>query len=428
MPASYKFAPLLRNRGRLCLAIVVLPLLALNTLVVNVCADEPTLLDKVQLRNGGTIEGVVKEAQDGNRRFYIVETPDGVVIRLRNNQVKHVIRPTDTDREYLKRRSETPDSVEGHWELQQWCAENKLHQQREYHWQRIIQLDPDHKDARLRLGYKDHGGVWVHYDQLMQANGYVKDSRGIYRLPEGKAIVDTNDEIESARKKWTSQLSSWIKRVRRNDGEAWNLIAAVSDPLAVAGLVESLKQETELPEHKQDLRLQALLVETLGDIQSYEAQNALITIAMSAPRDIAERCVNQLKKPHFNRVNVVTAVSPYLNPKPATPNHAVTRAAWLAGEMEHPSAIRPLIDALVTTHLEKSPGGGGNLSISKGNNGIGFNPGAKPQSRPRDIRNGSALTSLKRLTGKNFEYDEVRWLDWFIRQNSLTTYQLNRDE
>ncbi len=387
-------------------------------------ADPSVLLDTVQLDNGGSIQGKVSTISEGRQQFYLVETRDGGILKLRRSQVRHVFRAPPAAAEYLERLGKMPDTVDAHWEMQQWCLENKMLRQREYHMLQVIRLDPDHRDARNKLGYSVYGGVWLHDDHYNQNQGYVKDDRGHWRLPKSIEMEVHEEEVHDRIKSWDVKLRSMIKKYKRRDPSILAEIEAIDDPAAINGLEESFRNE-------RDPELRKVIVETLGNIKSPAAQNALVRIAMAPlqARDVREQCVRLLKQPHFNQTDVVTALLPLLRPKVETSNDAVNTAAWIIGQMGQPSAVPDLISALNTTHKVQIAAAGGNLTVGQGDNGAGLKMGRTPTHQLVEIPNQSVLDALRLLTNaRDYGFDERAWLDWYIGTRSIGMNVLNRDE
>ena len=63
--------------------------------------------------------------------------------------------------EYRRIRNETTNDVQGNLKLATWCAKNKLADQERAHLTRVIELVPDHPDARRRLGHLMVDGEWL---------------------------------------------------------------------------------------------------------------------------------------------------------------------------------------------------------------------------------------------------------------------------
>jgi hypothetical protein len=390
--------------------------------------DESLLYDTVHLDSGAQIRGKVTEVTDDRQKFYMVETADGGVIKLRRSQVRQVVKAPAKAAEYLDKLSTLPDTVNAHWEMQQWCLDAGMTRQREFHLMEVVRLDPDHGDAREKLGYKLRNGVWVHEDHFYQIQGYVKDRRGDWQLPASIELNARKDAAEEAIKKEELAIRSLVRKYERGDRSALAAIEAIREPAAVSGLLETLKGEN-------DPALRHAVIEAIGSIPGYAAQNSLVVIAMAEysddrlARENREQCVRLLKQPHYDHAAVVTAIMPYLRPKAETPNWKVGVAAWIAGQMGEEFAIPGLIDALNTTHKVPIGGPGGNIDIQQGDRGQGLQMGQKPTYRNVDFRNQEALDALRLLTDTtDFGFNERSWMDWYISTRSIGVPSLNRDE
>lgn len=422
----------MRTTGsRIVIGVVVL---ALTGLVADapaiLSADDTLLLDTVYLQSGGKILGKTSEITEGKQKFWLVETPDGGILKLKKSQVRQRVVAPAAGPEYLKRVVNVPDTVDGHWEMQDWCNENRLPRQREHHLMQIIRIDPDHTAARSRLGYRIRNGAWVHDDHFYQNHGYVTDDRGNPRLPDSLAMADNKDARHQTTKGWTVKIKSAIRKYeRRSDASALQEISAITDPAAVEGLWDALQDQ-------KDPRVQRLLIETLGGIKSAFAQKKLVDIVMATDlgdplgRDYRELCARLLKQPHFSQSGVVESVSGFLNPGPDTPNDQVQKAAWLIGQMGDVSAVPVLIDGLVTTHRHAIAGPAGNVIAGQGSNGRGMKWGDnKPKFRMVQYENLEALNSLRMLTeSRDYGFDEEAWLNWYINTRSVGMSHLGRDE
>jgi hypothetical protein len=412
-------------------------------------ADESLLLQRIELANGSTIFGKAREVEEDKQTYYLIELPAGEILKLRRNQVKHVINPPPAAAEYLKKLGTLADTVEAHWEMQQWCLENQLPRQREYHLMQVIRLDPDYTMARKLLGYIAPEGVWIHEDHFYQSHGYVKDSRGKYRMPAGIQLSENKDNVDKQVKDWSVRIRSVIKQYyKRGDASVLNELTAIRDPAATSGLRDAL--EEELAKSPRNEALQRLLIQSIGQIESYSAQNALVAIAMKPleflangsttpeseryAREIREHCIRMLKQPHFDQDAVVNSVLPFLRPKPETPVYQVHLAAAIVGEMGDKSAIPWLIDGLVTSHKQVLGGPGGNMSVSQGTGGQGLSMGSnKPKFVMVPVQNQAALDALRimsrSMTGsRDYGFDQLGWLNWYIGTRSVGSSTLNRDE
>jgi hypothetical protein len=105
-------------------------------------------------------------------------------------------------------------------------------------------------------------------------------------------------------------------------------------------------------------------------------------------------------------------------------NRIVNLAAIGLRRMRDPSAIGPLIDAVVTVHKFKivKPGGEGATSASFGSGpggkpgGTGLSAGGGPTIINQPIPNQAVLDALVALTGQNFNFDAQAWKYWYAAQ------------
>ena len=102
-------------------------------------------------------------------------------------------------------------------------------------------------------------------------------------------------------------------------------------------------------------------------------------------------------------------------------NDIINLAAVGLGRMKDPSAVGPLIEALVTVHKFKVVGGGGEGSVSPSFSsgpggrpgGAGMSAGGGPKYVYQTMTNQSVLDALVALTGRNFNFDKQAWKYWF---------------
>ena len=122
------------------------------------------------LRDGGVLEGELLNPEEMNRRTYRVRTAEGLEITLDAQLVEgRQVRKRDALIEYNRDAPLSSNTVENHLYWARWCAERQLPEQARVHWQQILELDPDHVDARQQLGYtRTASGDWesVHGRQV----------------------------------------------------------------------------------------------------------------------------------------------------------------------------------------------------------------------------------------------------------------------
>lgn len=107
---------------------------------------------------------------------------------------------------YRRVRSEHPQTVEGQLALAQWCAKKKLADRQRAHLTMVLQLEPDHEQARRLLGFRRIDGDWVSREEIEQA-----------RL----AVVETTAAI----KRWVPELTELGNALGHRSPKKRNLAA-----------------------------------------------------------------------------------------------------------------------------------------------------------------------------------------------------------
>lgn len=362
--------------------------------------------DTFHLVSGGAVEGEWLNARQPGAQVYEIRLPGGGTIRLAAEQVRETVRETPDQIEYRRIAPGYPDTVEAQWKLAQWCLERRLMAEREPHLRRILELEPDHLGARRGLGYSQVNGQWVESEAWRKENGYYL-YQGKWRLPQEIEIFERRKKQELAEKEWMARL----RRMRAaladpaKQVEAQQQFAAITDPSAVGPLAEALKREPLRP-------VKLLYIETLGRIGEPAAPTLLDLSLADHDEEIRYSCVDQLE-----RLKPPGVQKFYLKALQGKDNWQVNRAAYALGRLGDNSAISPLVDALITTHVFTAPSSGGSgdavsTSFSPAG-GTSFQAGASPKSVRLQVPNQDVLKSLILLTGGvSFNFDVPRWRTW----------------
>ena len=325
------------------------------------------------LANGGRISGELVNRQESPRKQYIVKVAGEGQITLAASQVEQVLKRRPEEDEYERIRPAYPDTIEGQWALAEWCRQKKLPLERETHLKRIIELDPNQIDARRALGYIQIDGKWVTHDQSMLEQGYVL-YKGHWKLPQQIDLIESKAKLEAARQEWFQNIKRWRGWLGTDrDGQARENFRNIADPMAVKALLIALRDDKSVP-------ARLIYVESLAKINSPEAAMGLAVAAIEDPaEEVREACLDRLQGE--KRPDVVEY---FVSKLRAKDNPTVNLAGFALGRMKDPSAIGPLIDALVTTHKFKIPKAGGEGSMSPtfgsgpGGKGTGMSMGGGP--------------------------------------------------
>ena len=267
--------------------------------------------------------------------------------------------------EYERIRPTYADTAAAQWELAQWCLEHKLTAQREVHLRRVIELDPNHAEARHALGYSQVDGQWATQEEIMIQRGY-SEYKGQWRLPQEIEVAEKKRKLEAAQQEWFQKLKRWRGWLGSDrDQQACDNIRAIDDLAAVKALAMGLRDDSAPP-------ARLLYIDALAKIDAPEAARALAIASIYDPvAEVRLTCLDRLQTK--KRPEVVAYYVSKLADKKST-NDVVNLAGLALGRMKDPSAIGPLIDALVTVHKFKIANPGGDNATS---NTFGTGPGGR---------------------------------------------------
>jgi len=375
--------------------------------------------DVLELKNGGRVEGQLVNGAD-DKGDYIIETKNGR-LTIARSQVAKFDATTAAEKEYAAVAKTSPDTVEGHWKLYEWCRDHKLREPTQKHLTRILELDPDHAQARALLGFQKNGGQWQTRDELMAARGMVK-FEGEWYTRQHAELMQQRSEAKSGQFDWRKDLKrlrSWLtgsdaNRIR----QAQTDIQSIRDPLAADALVALLRTESEPV-------LRRLWLDTAARLDHPSVVSAFIEHSLyDADDEMRQQCLDYLvasRRPGL--------IAPYLVKLQSDENITINRAAFALGRIGDPEAIGPLINVVVTTHRIKISDNSGQIKVSgPSNGGGGLSFGGGPKFENRVARNADVLAALSLLTGiAGFEYDQAAWKAWFAERAKTQRVDMRRD-
>ncbi len=374
------------------------------------------------IANGGTVRGEIVNKNEEPRENYVIKTASGGQVTLSAAQVESVDHQTPVEIKYDRLKASTADTAKGNWELAEFCRENRLADLRKEHLERVIELEPDHADARHALKFTHVKGKWITQQQGMNAEGR-KLVGGEWLMQQEIDLRETKRKAEVAEKKWMKDIKlyrGWIDRGKDEQGR--EKIAAINDPLAARGLEHFLEVE-----HDRELKM--MWVDALARIG---AMDALVSASLNqTDEEVRIACMEKLAAAKYK-----LAVRRYVQALKSKDNPMVNQAAIGLAYMKDPSAIPSLIDSLITKHKYTIQPGGqpGQMSSSFGSGaGGGGGPGGFSFGQPQPVtveqkhQNTEVLRTLVALAGVNFDYDVQAWKYWYASQKSPATLDARRD-
>ena len=374
------------------------------------------------LNDDGQVTGELINKEDAARKDYVIRTADGAIVTVAKTQIKSIIPQNDAEAEYNQVRPTFADTAEDQTRLADWCRDHSLSRQRQAALERVVELEPENRAARLALGYRQINGHWMTQEQLMREQGKVY-YQGDWVLQQEVEVLERRKKDELASKQWFQNLKKL--RVQLDDparaDQAREALHKINDPLAAAALIQGINSE-------RDRTVRIWYVETLGRVGPGAGLKTLVNLALNdQDPDVRVASLNQLtgRMAHEAVPSFVTALR-------SDDNDLVNRAGWGLGKLGDPSAIVPLIEALVTTHkysVPVGPSGPGAITAgfsSKG--GGGFSTGPSYQVVKEDKKNQGVLDALSALSGgENFGFDKGRWRNWYASQSRSSMSDTRRD-
>jgi hypothetical protein len=378
--------------------------------------------DVFELAGGGRVEGRLLETAEDDKATVVIELSAGGQLKLPRTEVTRIETTSPLNAEYEKLARSAPDTIDAHVKMAEWCRERKLREAAQQHWERILELDPNHEAARAALGFRQKDGQWMTRDDVMASRGLVL-YEGRYVTPQHVELMERQKETKLSQADWANTLDRLRRALtgRRDDRTAQALteVQQIRDPLAAEALVAMLRRED-------DAALKRLWIETASRLDHRLAVDALVDLSLTdADPEIRHDCLEYLIK--SGRPGLLT---PYIRALKSADNEIINRAAAALGQIGDGDAIGPLIDALVTRHRFQVGEGNPNqhaYSFSPDSGAFSFGGGG-PKFVTESIRNPAVLTALVTLSGTSFDYDQRQWRRWLAAQAKLNAVDVRRDQ
>lgn len=373
----------------------------------------PAAADEFLLTSGGRVDGEYLNPDQLPRTTYEMRLASGSKVTFARDQVQEVVRRSPAELEYETLRHQQPDTAEGHMKLAAWCKDNKLTELNKEHLRRVIEIEPNHKDARPALGYSRINGQWRTQAEHLASLGKVQH-KGQWRYPQEILIIETKEKADLAKQTWFRNLKALHDKIGGNAGQAaMDSIATISDPAAIPALKAAYDKER----NNQNDALRELYVKAFGKIDNYAADAVLCEIALEDNSgEIRTTALEILAA--SKRKNCVDF---FIRGLTDADNAIVNRAGVALSYFKDPRSVAPLIDALVTTHTTTLvSGNAGQIGAGFGGQvgggmGGGISMGQTVVNQKNTKENRGVYEGLMSVIGNkaNFQFNEEAWKHWY---------------
>lgn len=401
--------------------------------VVRTSTSTPNGLVKAQVAKNGPPNDVTNDA-------VTIETLTGATITLDADQVAFVTRRPRILEEYESQDRHAANTVEARWQLAEWCREHGLKEPRQQQLERILELDPEHKQAHYGMGHRRQDNRWIdprEEEAALLASGYVRHKGRVMTLLE-RDQLEVGEQRRQEQNAWRPKIRLWLGwlngRDARKQSEAIVNFRELRDADAVPAVVDFL-----LTDSKVELRRSA--VQVLAQIGGASTVVPLARVALTeSDHLLADTAFDAIDKQHR-----LASESLFLKGLKDESNFVVRRAAVLLARIGNRSAIPALIEALVTSHKTQvaiQPGISTGFNRDGSQTGTGVLPleiegalraGQLPygvqvrDGRPpppvkwvtvrQAVQNPEVLEALRKLAQEDFSFDERAWRLWWQSQS-----------
>ena len=394
--------------------------------------------DVIRLKNGGELRGLVSKTSAPQDPTVLIRSTSGTEITVDRSEIEFISTRSPLIEEYHTRARRIPNTVEAHWELAAWCLQRQMQTQRREELERIVEIDPNHVDARKSLGHVRYQGEWMSKDDSMARQGYVK-YKGRYVTEHEFDLLEKTASERAAEADWHPKVRRWVNMLtdrdplRRTEGE--QALRGITDPDAVSGLNQFLASHKNPHGRK-------MFVDIVSRIPGKKPVRRLVDRILLDPEQVVREAALAGIAPDQSE-EAVRYLLPGLKNKD---NAVIRRAAVGIGKFGDRRTVPNLIAALISSHritvqvpssnalgFANTPGG---VAQVNPNNYNGLYPsqiegmaltgqmpyGAIVIPEPNeiihtanvnvDVRNEEVLLALRKITGKDFGYDQRAWQRW----------------
>lgn len=304
---------------------------------------------------------------------------------------------------YQRERANRPDRVADQLALANWCGQQGLKEQEAAHLLRVCQLEPDHAEARARLGFIRQGLEWVTGQELAE-----KQARDAAQ--------------QAATEKWTATLNELL--LQMNTGrpavrrQAREQIARIRDPLALPALQAMLASRGE--------EMELFVVEITAQMTGPEAAAALARTAVTSDSRRVRSLATE-KLPQFDEeAYVPQLVAAMYTPVSSQFRTAVLRDGRIGYHHEFTREGLTRLERLVVDadyrRAAISANAGQAKAVAMGSafqTAQQWERGVADQNKETKAANERIVEVLRAVTGANLSTQPQAWWSWWAERNEV---------
>jgi hypothetical protein len=260
---------------------------------------------------------------------------------------------SDLDARYWLAREYFEDSAAGFYEIALWCDANQLDEARDEHLNDVLRFDPDHAEARRRLGFVLRGGKWTLVEPSIQTGdigqGKVAPASGSMsrRAEQLETLRKRQEAIRKQQELNKTVLAVVAKLESRNAAyvkQARSDLAEVRDPLAIGPLTKAMQTA--------NVENRIRILQAIGAVQEQEATYALaIAATVDLSPDVRAAAIELLRERPQDRARFVPLLEQALRSEKPGLVYNGAEALVALGERKSVSGV---IDALTIPSREDS--------------------------------------------------------------------------
>jgi hypothetical protein len=260
---------------RLCI-LIALPLGMMLSSQTDLCAADGGL------DSGTLVQEALRAELDGNperRATYLAsalaEDPNDSAARWQSGFIKQDDRWMPVERstalnasdevldQYRFLRDRQSGNLVGEISLARWCRANDLEDRELFHWRNVIGLDGTNAEACTRLKLRNFRGRLMTKEQI-------------------DAFKKASNDYQRALRTWGPRLSQLRREIDASpagqESDAWQQVAAISDPDAVPAMEKMLLRVDESLQHH--------LINTMGNINEQGCSDVLVRLSLNSKNSV----------------------------------------------------------------------------------------------------------------------------------------------